>query len=79
MAVRQFAINEFDVRTEKYYKEKFRGFYKFSDDCTWKINGSKHKGKITVEVNIDKYLIPTRVIFIICLILDTGVLCMSRH
>ena len=57
LAVRQFAINEeFQLGTTHSDKERFRGFYKSSDDCPWKINASKHKGQSTVEVNIASYI-----------------------
>jgi hypothetical protein len=52
MAVRQYAINkEFDLGTEKSDTKRYRCFCKSSDDCSWKINSSKHKGQSTVEVN----------------------------
>ena len=52
MAVRQYAINnEFDLGTEKSDKKRYRCFCKSSDDCPWKINGTKHKEQSTVEVN----------------------------
>jgi hypothetical protein len=46
MAVRQYAINkEFDLETEKSHTKIYRCLCKSSDDCLWKINGSKHKGQ----------------------------------
>lgn len=52
MAVRQFAINEeFTLGTEKLDTRRYRCFCKSSIDCPWKINGTKHKGQNTVEVN----------------------------
>jgi hypothetical protein len=51
MAVRQFAINkEFELGTEK-SDTRYMCYCKSSGDCPWKINGSKHKGQNTVEVN----------------------------
>jgi hypothetical protein len=52
MAVRQFAINEeFDLGTEKSDTKRYRCYCKSSEDCPWRINGTKHKGQSTVEVN----------------------------
>ena len=55
MAVRQFAINkEFDLGTEMSCKTRYRAYCKSDDEdcpCPWRINGTKHKGQSTVEVN----------------------------
>jgi hypothetical protein len=52
MTVRQFAINEeFALGTEKSDTRRYRCFCMSSIDCPWKINGTKHKGQNTVEVN----------------------------
>ena len=52
MAVRQFAINkEFDLGTDKPCKTRYRAYCRSDGDCSWRINGTKHKGQSTVEVN----------------------------
>ncbi|CAO2203479.1 unnamed protein product [Urochloa humidicola] len=53
MVVRQFAINkEFDLGTEKSDKKRYRNYCKSSEDCPWRINGTKHKGQSTIEVTV---------------------------
>ena len=56
LVVRQFGINkEFDLGTEMSCKTRYRAYCKSSDEdcpCPWRINGTKHKGQSTVEVNI---------------------------
>ena len=52
LAVRQFAINkEFDLGTEKSCTTRYRAYCRSRGDCPWRINGTKHKGQNTVEVN----------------------------
>jgi hypothetical protein len=52
MVVRQFAINkEFELGTEKSDTKRYRCYCKSSEDCSWRINGSKLKGQSIVEVN----------------------------
>jgi hypothetical protein len=52
MVVRQFAINkEFDLGTIKSDKRRYRCYCKSSEDCPWKISGSKHKEQKIVKVN----------------------------
>jgi hypothetical protein len=51
MAVRQFGINEeFDLGTQKLDKKRFRGFCKSSEDCPWRIVGSRQDDNRTVKV-----------------------------
>ena len=60
LAVRQFSINkEFDLGTEKSCKTRYRAYCKSGDEdcpCPWRINGTKHKGQSTVEVNIFSFI-----------------------
>lgn len=53
MALRQFAIhNEFDLGTHKSDKKRFRGFCKSSEDCPWRIVGSRQDDNRSVKVLI---------------------------